>query len=109
MHSLFCLLVCYLPPHVFTKMMWPLVRLWHGVARALRQWYDGVCALQNEDEVIAASNWVRDMLSKAGWMYNKAKSVWAPTHKLQWFGSGARLRVCSTDNQYMHGWNSGCG
>ena len=34
----------------------------------------------------SASHWVKDTLAKAGWVCNEAKSVWAPTHKLQWLG-----------------------
>ena len=47
---------------------------------------DGICALQNEIEARTASNWVKDTLMKAGWVYNETKSVWAPTRRLQWLG-----------------------
>ena len=41
---------------------------------------DGICAS------IVASNWVNETLAKAGWVYNGLKSIWQPTHKLEWLG-----------------------
>ena len=67
--------------------MWPLVRLWRSKGlKAVVYWDDGVCALKNEKEATLASNWVKETLAKAGWVYNKVKSVWQPTHKLEWLG-----------------------
>ena len=64
-------------------MMRPLVRLWRSKGlKAVVYLDDGVCALKNENEATMASNWVKEILAKAGWVYNKVKSVWAPTHKL---------------------------
>ena len=74
-------------PYVFTKMMRPLVRLWRSKGlKAVVYLDDGICALQNEIEARTASNWVKDTLMKAGWVYNETKSVWAPTRRLQWLG-----------------------
>ena len=74
-------------PYVFTKMMHPLVRLWRSKGlKAVVYLADGICALQNEIEARTASNWVKDTLMKAGWVYNETKSVWAPTRRLQWLG-----------------------
>ena len=50
-----------------------------------------VCALKNEKEGTMASNWVKETLAKAGLVYNKVKSVWQPTHKLEWLGSDLDL------------------
>ena len=74
-------------PYVFTKMMHLLVRLWRSKGlKAVVYLDDGVCALKNEKEATVASNWVKETLAKAGWVYNKVKSVWQPTHKLEWLG-----------------------
>ena len=70
-------------PYVFTKMMRPLVRLWR---KAMVYLDDGVFALKNEKEATVASNWVKETLAKAGWVYNRVKSVWQPTHKVEWLG-----------------------
>ena len=74
-------------PYVFTILMCPLVRLWCSKGLKIVVYLDdGVCALINEAEANTASNWVKDTLAKAGWIFNEAKSVWAPTHKLEWLG-----------------------
>ena len=74
-------------PYVFTKMMQPLVRLWRSQGlKSVVYLDDGICAAPSETEALGASCWVRETLAKAGWVCNEAKSVWAPTHRLQWLG-----------------------
>lgn len=73
--------------YVFTKMMYPLVRLWRSKGiKAIVYLDNGIVALQNESSANAASAWVRDTLKRAGWVCNEAKSIWEPTHRLCWLG-----------------------
>ena len=79
--------------YVFTKMMRPLVKLWRSKGlRVVVYLDDGICALQNKKEAIVASNWVKETLAKAGWVYNGLKSIWQPTHKLEWLGFNLDLK-----------------
>ena len=80
-------------PYVFTKMMRPLVKLWRRKCLKVEVYLDdGICALQNENEAIVASNWVKETLAKVGWVYNLSKSIWQPTHKLEWLGFDLDLK-----------------
>ena len=68
-------------------VMHPLVCMWRSNGIKAVEYLDyGIVSSQNDSSVTAASAWVRDTLSRAGWLCNQAKAVWVPTHKLCWLG-----------------------
>ena len=80
-------------PYVFTKLMRVLVRLWRSKGlKSVVYLDDGICASQNEVEALSCSCWVKETLAKAGWVHNELKSVWTPTHRLQWLGFEVDLK-----------------
>ena len=57
-------------------MMRPLVRLWRSKGlKAIVYLDDGIVAMPDEKCAVTASGWVQDMLVKAGWVCNEAKST----------------------------------
>ena len=79
------------PQHVtlymFTKLLRPLVWYWRG--RGLRivvYLDDGLGASAGVERAKEDSRLVHDMLKRAGFVVNQAKSAWQPTQCLQWLG-----------------------
>ena len=73
--------------HAFTKLMRPLLRFWRSQGlKSIIYIDDGICAVTGRQEAVAASDWVRDTLHKAGLVVNCTKSIWEPSHRVQWLG-----------------------
>ena len=79
-------------PYVFTKLMRPLVRLWRGRGlKTIIYLDDGVVSVKGEQQAVEASARVRCNLEGAGFVVNIEKSIWVPSHAIEWqinLGSG---------------------
>jgi len=72
-------------PYVFTKLMRPLIRLWRGRGlKAIIYLDDGIVSVKGEQQAIEASAGVRSDLEKAGFVVNLEKSMWVPSHAMEW-------------------------
>jgi len=67
--------------------MRPLVRLWRGRGlKAIIYLDDGVVSVKGEQQAIEASARVRCDLEGAGSVVNIEKSIWVPSHAIEWLG-----------------------
>ena len=74
---------CYL----FTKLLRPLIRHWQGSGlKAILYLDDGIVAVKGRDNAVRESARVKQDLESAGLVVNIEKSVWEPTHSLEWLG-----------------------
>ena len=74
---------CYL----FTKVMRPLVRLWHGRGlKAIVYLDDGIVAVEGKREALLESQLVKKELESAGFVINVEKSQWDPSTRMGWLG-----------------------
>ena len=73
--------------YMFTKLVRPLVRYWRARGyRIVVYLDDGVCAVSGKETAIEASQFVQDILAKAGFVAHPTKSNWEPVQRLQWLG-----------------------
>ena len=74
---------CYL----FTKMMRPLIKYWRGRGlKAIAYIDDGVVAVRGRQEALVESNRVKQDIENAGFVINVEKSIWDPSHAIEWLG-----------------------
>ena len=74
---------CYL----FTKMMQPLIKYWRGRRlEAIVYIDDGVVTVRGRQEALAESNRVKQDIENAGFVINVGKSIWEPSHTIEWLG-----------------------
>ena len=71
---------CYL----FTKIMRPLIRYWHGRGlKATVYLDDGIVAVKGRQEALAESARVKQNIEDAGFIINVEKSTWEPYHTME--------------------------
>ena len=99
---------CYL----FTKVMRPLVRLWHGRGlKAIVYLADGIVAVKGIHEALEESHRIKSELEDAGFLVNVEKSQWEPSCKIEWLGFQIDLdkgeftvlkhKICSLNSQLL--------
>lgn len=73
--------------YMFTKLLRPLVRYWRGQGiRIVVYLDDGLGAATGELKAADVGGVVRSTLEQAGFVFNREKSIWKPTQRLQWLG-----------------------
>ena len=74
-------------PHIFTKVMKPLVKYWRlNGARIALILDDGWGIASSRDECASLSKTVKDDLLSAGFVSNDDKSIWEPCKSILWLG-----------------------
>ena len=74
-------------PHIFTKIMKPLVKYWRlNGARIALILDDGWGIASSRDECASLSKTVKDDLLSAGFVSNDDKSIWEPCKSILWLG-----------------------
>jgi len=80
--------------YAFTKLLRPLIGYWRGQGiRVVLYLDDDIVAVKGVELAGRVSRQIRDDLSKAGFVVNKAKSQWTPVKKLVWLGFEIDLEV----------------
>ena len=73
--------------YVFTKLMRSLVRYWCASGIRIDLYLDdGLTTAADKQSVLKASIFVRETLSKAGFVTHPVKSQWSPVQRLSWLG-----------------------
>ena len=73
--------------YIFTKVLRPLVKFWHGRGMKIAVYLDdGIGAAKGWVGAEAASNFVRDMLGRAGFVAHPEKCHWGPSPSARWLG-----------------------
>ena len=73
--------------YVFTKLMRPLVRYWRASGiRIVLYLDDGLATAADKQSALKTSIFVRETLSKAGFVTHPVKSQWSPVQRLSWLG-----------------------
>lgn len=74
-------------PYIFTKCLRPLVKYWRANFVDIVVYLDdGWGCSPDFSSCVKTSNFVLKTLMKAGFLVNKAKSIWDPVKKLEWLG-----------------------
>ena len=74
-------------PMVFTKLLRPLVSVWHKQGVKIAVYLDDGAGIDfTEDSTKQASQMTRTLLSDTGFVVNEEKSQWQPSRKMTWLG-----------------------
>ena len=90
---MFFLSVCLLPLIFFTKLFRPLVRHWRAQGfHFVLHLDDGADCRLDLNAARFPAETIRSDLAKAGIVANSSKSIWIPTHVVEWLGLIWNLR-----------------
>ncbi len=74
-------------PHIFTKLIRPLVKKWRGEGKSIVVYLDdGLGFAPTLSEAVAASEAVKVDILRSGFIPNVQKSVWIPAKTIEWLG-----------------------
>ena len=74
-------------PHLFTKLLRPLVKKWRGEGKSIVVYLDdGLGFAPSMSEALKASEEVKADILQSGFIPNVQKSVWAPAKAIEWLG-----------------------
>lgn len=74
-------------PGLFTKLLRPLISVWHGQGINIAVFLDDGAGVDTEfNKTLQASKMTRELLKDCGFVINEAKSQWYPVQILVWLG-----------------------
>ena len=69
--------------YFFTKLLIPLVKYWRGHGHKVVYLDDGIYSVEAE-KAEAASRFIQESLTNAGFVAHPTKSEWAPSYQVSW-------------------------
>lgn len=92
-------------PHLFTKLLKPLVRKWRSEGKGIVVYLDdGLGSAADHNNAKIASLPVHADLYRSAFLANESKCVWEPAQVISWLGSVINTttsRISATDERIM--------